>query len=362
MAADTTISAEPSATARPRGNLAVRVWLYLIVALVFAMVMLGGATRLTDSGLSITEWKPIHGVIPPLNQAEWDEEFAKYKLIPQYEQMNKGMSLDEFKAIFWWEWAHRFLGRFVGFVFFVPLVFFWATGRIEPWLKPRLVALFALGGLQGGIGWWMVASGLVDRISVSQYRLAVHLTVASGILAYALWLAQRLGHRHVEPASPTAAEGARSRAMLLIVLGLLQIFLGGLVAGLHAGLTYNTWPLMDGDMVPSGLLMMEPVWRNFFENITTVQFQHRCGAYLLLAVALWHWLALSRRGAPRGLRLHAVHAVGAILLQACLGIATLLLVVPFGFALAHQALAILVLATLVVHASRVWTATETANA
>ncbi|MDJ0929540.1 MAG: COX15/CtaA family protein [Breoghania sp.] len=339
-------------TPAQRGRVWVRLWLYVIVALVFGMVMLGGATRLTDSGLSITEWQPIHGVIPPLSQSDWDEEFAKYKLSPEYERVNKGMSLDEFKGIFWWEWAHRFLGRFVGFVFFVPLVFFWLTGRIERWLKPRLVLLFAVGGFQGAIGWWMVTSGLVDRVDVSQYRLAVHLTFASGILSYALWLAQRLGAQGDErlPVEPIPG---RRRALVLVGLAFVQIFLGGLVAGLHAGLTYNTWPLMDGDLVPSGLMMMDPAWVNFFENITTVQFQHRCDAYLLLALALWHWWATRKSDvAPRLLKSGAAHAVGAVLAQAVLGIATLLLVVPFGFALAHQALAVIVLMVLVVHAAR----------
>ncbi|MEI2385902.1 COX15/CtaA family protein [Breoghania sp. JC706] len=361
MNADTTLTGRLETSPTTRDRKWIRLWLYAIVLLVFGMVMLGGATRLTDSGLSITEWKPIHGTIPPLSQSDWDEEFAKYKLSPEYERVNKGMSLDAFKRIFWWEWAHRFLGRFVGFAFFVPLVFFWATRRIEPWLKPRLVTLFAMGGFQGAIGWWMVASGLVDRVDVSQYRLAVHLTVACGILSYALWLAQRLSPRNDE-ISAGAPPAARRRAFLLVGLGLLQIFLGGLVAGLHAGLTYNTWPLMDGDLVPSGLLMMKPAWVNFFENITTVQFQHRCGAYLLLAVALWHWWSLRASGASRRLKWGAGHAVGAILIQAALGITTLLLVVPFGLALAHQALGVLVLMTLVVHASRFYPAQPIASA
>ena len=208
MNAETTLNADLDMSPAVRGRKWVRMWLYAIVLLVFAMVMLGGATRLTDSGLSITEWQPIHGVIPPLSQSDWDEEFAKYKLSPEYERVNKGMSLEAFKGIFWWEWAHRFLGRFVGFAFFVPLVFFWATRRIEPWLKPRLVVLFAMGGFQGAIGWWMVASGLVDRVDVSQYRLAVHLTVACGILSYALWLAQRLSPKSAEIAANAPSPAA----------------------------------------------------------------------------------------------------------------------------------------------------------
>ncbi|AXS41641.1 COX15/CtaA family protein [Breoghania sp. L-A4] len=328
-----------------RSRRQIRWWLYGICLLVFAMVVVGGATRLTDSGLSITEWKPIHGAIPPIGEAEWQEEFAKYRQIPEYEQINKGMTLSEFKFIFWWEWAHRLLGRIVGVAFFVPLVWFWARGQIEPKLKPRLVGLFLLGGLQGGIGWWMVSSGLVDRVDVSQYRLAIHLTIACLIFSWALWLARGLAPQR---ASEPAARGQAGVAILLVVLGLAQVFLGGLVAGLHAGLTYNTWPLMDGELVPSGLLMLEPAWRNFFENITLVQFQHRIGAYVLFACALAHLIDVRRRSPG-----HAKRAMGAFMAvtsQAVLGIATLLLVVPFWFALAHQALAVAVLGMLVVHA------------
>lgn len=342
------LSPDPAVDQRAlRGRGPIRIWLYCICVLVFAMVVVGGATRLTDSGLSITEWKPIHGAIPPLNDAEWQEEFTKYQQYPEYEIVNKGMSLSEFKFIFWWEWAHRLLGRFIGIAFFVPLVWFWARGQVEPWLKPRLVGLFALGGLQGGIGWWMVASGLVNRVDVSQYRLAIHLTIACLIFSYALWLARGLSEKR-DPG--IAASGQGSFALVLVALGLAQIFLGGLVAGLHAGLTYNTWPLMDGDIIPSGMLAIEPVWHNFFENITTVQFQHRLGAYVLFGLALWHLIDVRKRSV--GTR-HAKRAMGAFMAvasQAVLGIATLLLVVPFWFALAHQALAVAVLGMLVVHA------------
>ena len=332
-------------TSRDRRH--IRIWLYCICVLVFAMVVVGGATRLTDSGLSITEWKPIHGAIPPIGEVEWQEEFAKYKQFPEYEIVNKGMSLSEFKFIFWWEWAHRLLGRFIGVAFFVPLVWFWARGQIEPRLKPRLVGLFALGGLQGGIGWWMVASGLVNRVDVSQYRLAVHLTIACLIFSYALWLARGISPKRE---AGVAASGQGGVALILVGLGLAQIFLGGLVAGLHAGLTYNTWPLMDGALVPSGMLMQQPLWANFFENIALVQFQHRVGAYVLFGLALWHLFDVRKR--TPGSR-HAKRAMGAFMAvtsQAVLGIATLLLVVPFWFALAHQALAVAVLGMLVVHA------------
>ncbi|WP_319773851.1 COX15/CtaA family protein [Breoghania sp.] len=351
MSAETILSAGASDVSARNGRKWVRIWLYFMVALVFAMVMLGGATRLTDSGLSITEWKPIHGVVPPLSDADWQDEFSKYQQSSEYQKVNKGMSLDAFKRIFWWEWAHRFLGRFVGVAFFVPLVFFWVSGRLDSWTKPRVVALFLMGGFQGAVGWWMVASGLVNRVDVAQERLAVHLTIACGILAYALWLAQRLKPARGAGADLIRPAEGRGRALTLVALALAQIFLGGLVAGLHAGLTYNTWPLMDGDFVPSGLLMLEPAWWNFVDNVTTVQFQHRCGAYFLLAVALWHWWRLRAAGAPSRLVRGAAHSVGAILVQAGLGIATLLLVVPFSLALTHQAFAVMMLMALVIHAA-----------
>lgn len=330
-----------------RSRRAIRIWLYCVAAMILALVVVGGATRLTESGLSITEWKPIHGIVPPLSQAEWQEEFDLYRQIPQYQLLNKGMSLSEFQTIFWWEWAHRFLARSVGFAFALPLAFFWATGRVEHWLKPRLVALLALGGLQGVIGWWMVASGLVERTDVSQYRLAVHLTMACIIFAATLWIAKGLSPRRIE--APPTRHSAKV-GYLLVALALLQIYLGGLVAGLNAGLSFNTWPLMDGQIVPANLLAMSPAWRNFFENVMTVQFTHRCGAYLLFAVALIHAFA-ARRLAPGSRHAKmATHLAGLVTLQAVLGITTLLLQVPIGWALLHQAGALFVLGAAVFHA------------
>ena len=315
--------------------------------MIVAMVLVGGATRLTDSGLSITEWKPIHGVIPPMNAAEWQEEFDKYRQIPEYKLINKGMSLDEFKVIFWWEWGHRLLGRLIGVVFALPLAFFWLTGRLEPWLKPRLVGLFLLGGLQGAIGWWMVTSGLVERTDVSQYRLAVHLTLAFVILGYAAWLYACLSPR-LEPAPPGVVEG-RGRARLVVALVFLQVFLGGLVAGLDAGLTFNTWPLMDGAIVPDGLLVMQPVWLNPFENVATVQFQHRMTAYLLVAVSLYLAFKATRGGMSEAARQWALVLAGLVFAQAVTGILTLVLQVPMSWALVHQGLAAIVLIAAVVH-------------
>ena len=231
----------------------VRWWLYTVFVVLIAIVMVGGATRMTGSGLSITEWKPIHGVIPPLNHAEWLEEFDKYRQIPQYQQINKGMELSEFQFIFWWEWAHRMLARFVGFLVAIPLIFFWVTGRLQDGLKVRMLGILALGGLQGAIGWWMVASGLSVLTSVSQYRLAVHLTMACIIIVAVFYVARGLAVYTEKPAD----KNMQRFAGWLVVAVLVQIYLGGLVAGLHAGLTYNTWPLMDGAIIPSDMFMQQ---------------------------------------------------------------------------------------------------------
>ncbi len=323
----------------------VRWWLYLVALLVFAMIIVGGATRLTDSGLSITEWKPIHGIIPPLNHAQWIEEFEKYKLIPEYQQINKGMSLLEFQFIYWWEWAHRFLGRIVGFVFFFPLAFFWATGRLENRLKPRLTGLLVLGGLQGFIGWWMVSSGLSERVDVSQYRLAIHLTLACFIFAWTLWIARGL--------APYSTTDSRLRlrvfAPLVTFAILLQIFLGALVAGLDAGMAYNDWPTMDSAAIPQGLLILEPLWRNFFENPKTVQFVHRSGGYVLFALALAQWLVTRASDADAPHKVRSAILFGLVATQAVMGIVTLMLQVPLSWALAHQAGAAIVLGFSVAH-------------
>ena len=328
----------------------VRWWLYLVVVTLFALFVVGGATRLTESGLSITEWKPIHGVIPPLSAAEWQEEFAKYQKIPQFEQLNADMTLVEFKTIFWWEWAHRFIARGVGFLVVIPLVFFWVTGRLERHMKPKLVGLFLLGALQGAIGWWMVASGLSERVSVSQYRLATHLLMACIIFVATLALARSLAPHSTGPAE----RSTRSFAGWMVVFVLFQIFLGALVAGLDAGMSYNSWPRMDGRLWPDGLMVIEPVWRNFFENPKTVQFVHRMGAYVLLLLSIWH--AFDSWRADPGTT-HARRAALLALLivaQAVIGIMTLVLVVPLGWALAHHAFAIVVLGFATAH----WQATK----
>ncbi|ODN69013.1 COX15/CtaA family protein [Methylobrevis pamukkalensis] len=332
------------------GRRAVRLWLWIVALGVVAMVIVGGATRMTESGLSITEWKPIHGVIPPLSQAEWDEEFLKYQQIPQFHQLNSDMTLDGFKTIFWWEWAHRLLGRLIGVVFLVPFLAFAARGWIRRDMLPRIGLLFVLGGLQGAIGWWMVASGLSERTEVSQYRLAVHLTLACFILMATVWIAESFrGPGRVSFAEPKAL---RRTAKLLVGLILAQIFLGGLVAGLRAGLVYNTWPLMDGALIPDGLMFMSPGWVNFFENHLTVQFVHRCGAYLLLAVAVFHVLQVRSQALDPASVRRAVLVLGAILVQAIIGIATLVMVVPIELGLLHQGAAAIVLIIATIHAHR----------
>jgi cytochrome c oxidase assembly protein subunit 15 len=339
--------APPAARDRNRDRRLIRIWLYAIAILVLAMVMVGGATRLTHSGLSITEWKPIHGVIPPLNDAEWQEEFLKYQQIPEYQAVNRGMTLSEFKGIFWWEWSHRLLGRVIGIAFFLPLLFFWATGRIERNLRPQLVAIFILGGLQGAVGWWMVASGLVERTDVSQYRLAAHLMLACLILAYTVWVA-----RGLVPARPHAtypASGTKLFAAVILGLVLLQIYLGAFVAGLDAGLVNNDWPLMAGALIPEGLASQEPFIRNFFENVVTVQFNHRIVAYVLFAAVLVHTIQLARSAPGTRAAWSSYRLMALVLVQVALGIATLVLVVPLEFGLAHQFVAMLVLVGAVAH-------------
>lgn len=323
----------------------VRNWLYAVCGLIFMMVIVGGATRLTDSGLSITEWKPILGAIPPLNASDWQVAIEKYRQIPEYQQINKGMSLDEFKVIYWWEWGHRFLGRLIGLFVAVPLIFFWMTGRLEARLKPRLLLLFALGGLQGAIGWWMVKSGLVDRVDVSQYRLAVHLTLACLIFAYAMWLARSLVPHPDEPASRTT----QTFAPIVFWIVVLQIFLGALVAGLDAGLAFNDWPTMDGAVIPADLWIQNPAWINLFENPKTVQFVHRLGAYFVLALIFVQMIAVLRSASGPSHKRRSIVLFLLACFQAFLGIVTLVLQVPMSWALLHQGGAVVLLGFAVIH-------------
>jgi heme a synthase len=327
---------------------ALRRWLLSVAAMIFLTLVVGGATRLTESGLSIVEWKPVTGVLPPLTETAWQAEFEKYQEIPQYREHNRGMRLDQFKVIYWWEWSHRLLARATGAVFLLPfLVFLW-RGWIPPHLRLRLWIIFAGGALLGVVGWWMVASGLSGTlIKVSQYRLAFHLTLACAVYAAVLWTAQQLAPRAPSDAPKLLRLGALAIAAALFV----QIYLGALVAGLDAGLKYNTWPLIEGGLMPSfdRLLFISPVWRNLFENDLTVQLNHR-----MFADAIWLLAMVQAIGAWRlrhELRGAVILAV-MVTLQAVLGIVTLLYEAPIALSLAHQIAAIVVFTIAVVHAER----------
>jgi heme a synthase len=329
---------------------AIRRWLWLVAGLVFMIVIVGGATRLTDSGLSITEWHPVTGILPPLSEAAWLIELEKYRGTTEYEVINKGFGLAEFKVIYWWEWAHRLLGRIIGLAMLAGLFWFSLRKELPAGLAPKAWGIAALIGVQGFVGWWMVSSGLVGRVDVAPYRLATHLTLACIILASIIWTVMSLKPLKHDPS------WSRGRGTALAILGLtlVQIFLGALVAGNKAGLVYNTWPLMDGKLVPTidDYLYIAPAWRNFFENHFTVQFNHRLTAYLLVALALWHAFALSRAHAPRSVRATGFAVAGLMLGQALLGIVTLVLVAPVWAALAHQAYAALLLIMVTVHTQR----------
>lgn len=328
---------------------AVRLWLLFVAALVFAMIVVGGATRLTVSGLSITEWQPLLGAIPPLTEAHWLEAFEKYKAIPQYSILNQGMSLEDFKFIYWWEWSHRFLGRFIGVAFAVPFAFFWITGRLRGAFALKCLGVLALGGMQGAIGWYMVKSGLVERIDVSQYRLALHLLTAFAILALLVWLALEAGPRSDRVRLHTVTRGQYRAATALFLLIFLQSGLGALVAGLKAGLTYNTWPLMDGKVIPDGLLTHQPWYVNFFENVTTVQFDHRMTAYAVVILALVHLWTLVRSADDEHVIRSAALVAACVVLQMIIGIWTLVAGVPLTLGLAHQGGAAIVIAAATLH-------------
>lgn len=309
----------------------VALWLFAMAALVALMVTVGGATRLTDSGLSIVDWRPVTGAVPPLSVDDWRREFEKYQTIPEYSEVNYGMSLEEFKRIYWWEWGHRFLGRLLGLAFLAPLIFFALTKRINRPLGFKLGALFVLGGLQGALGWWMVASGLSERIDVSQYRLAAHLGLAIVLFGAILWIAMDL------------SRGARPRrttftlvSMLLVAALYVQMILGAFVAGLRAGRTFNTWPLMDGRFFPAGYFDGAPSIGDLFETAAAAQFNHRLGAYLLAAFAAF----VVVRAHAHGLGGRARLVGAAVVAQIGLGVWTVLAATPLWLGLAHQALAL----------------------
>ena len=314
---------------------AVAAWLLLCAALTCAIVVVGGVTRLTRSGLSIVEWQPLIGALPPLSAADWEALFAKYRATPEYQLVNFGMDLGGFKRIFWWEYFHRLLGRTIGLVYLLPFLWFLVRRRIERPLAWKLWGVFALGALQGALGWYMVKSGLVDDPKVSQFRLTAHLGVALAIISAQLWIA-------LELLRPSA--GGRSRfAVALAGLVFLMALSGAMVAGLRAGYAYNTFPLMNGHLIPPEVLVLEPWWRNFEYNMATVQLVHRAFFWLLaVLIPLTWWAGRGRASA------HALLAV--FLLQAALGIATLLLGVPVALAVAHQAGAVLLLVVALTHA------------
>jgi heme a synthase len=384
----------PAAPAAPSAaDRAIAAWLLACCVLVFAIIVVGGITRLTHSGLSITEWQPIVGTLPPLSDADWQLAFDKYRQTPEYLQVNKGMTLDAFKRIYWWEYAHRLLGRLVGVVFFVPLVWFAVRRRIPRGYGWKLVGIFALGALQGALGWYMVKSGLVDDPRVSQFRLAAHLTLAFLIFGAMLWVAlsllyprrtlipdpspacgrrehdrspllegaaQREGEGVRGSYSPArakritdAARSARRWAIAVVVLVLGMVVTGGFVAGIRAGFAYNTFPLMNGAIIPREILMLEPAWKNFFWNMATVQFDHRLFALLLvlLVPALW-WKLRQVAEVPARAKAAGTALLVALAMQVALGVATLVLVVPLPLAALHQAGAVLVfaLALYVLHA------------
>ena len=340
--------AEPAprspAPARPDSRRAIALWLGLLFARVVAMIVVGGLTRLTGSGLSITEWRPVTGALPPMDAAGWAAEFEKYRATPQYEIANAGMSLAEFKFIYWWEWGHRQLGRVIGLVWAAGFLWFWLRGRLAPGWAPRLVALGALGGLQGAIGWWMVASGLTGEMTrVASYRLAAHLGLAFAILGLIAWYVLRLRRPEAEllQARRQRNEPLMRWGTALVAVAFAQIVLGALVAGIDAGRSYTDWPLMGGEVFPSAAFQYAPAWTNFLEHPALVQFNHRLLGYVLVALGLVAWLR-ARASALADIRRAFMGVAHVLLVQLALGVATVMAGVPWQLAILHQLMAIAV--------------------
>ena len=315
----------------------VAIWLLACCALVFAMVVLGGVTRLTRSGLSIVEWQLLVGTIPPLTHQDWLEMFQKYQQTPEYLKVNFGMTLEEFQGIFWLEYFHRLLGRAIGLVFFLPFLYFLVRRRLEKSLTLKLAGVFTLGALQGAMGWYMVKSGLVDDPRVSQYRLAAHLALAFLIYGAMLWVALDLLFPASARHQDAGMQGLRRFAWGLTTLVCVMVVSGAFVAGIHAGLAYNTFPLMNGHVIPPELFMLDPWYENFFSNMATVQFNHRLIAWLLAILVPWFWYRALRIGLPSRAQLLCHLLLFALAVQIALGISTLLMAVPVFFAAAHQA-------------------------
>jgi len=329
-------------TGRRGARGAIRVWLMVLFALVVVMIAVGGLTRLTDSGLSITEWKPVTGALPPMSEAHWMEEFDKYRAIPQYELVNKGMTLAEFQFIYWWEWGHRQLGRVIGLVWALGFFGFLLARQIPKGWTGRLLVLGALGGAQGAIGWWMVSSGLSgERVAVASYRLATHLGLAFVILGVIAWFVFLLGREERDLIQARRGREAKlySLSTGLMHFAFLQILLGALVAGIDAGRSYTDWPLMAGGFLPPDMMDLQPLWRNLFENPGTVQFIHRMSGYLLLIFAVVVWLR-GRKSAHVQTRGAFTAAFAVLLLQIVLGIMTVLYIAPWHLAIAHQFVAV----------------------
>jgi len=339
---------DPGLAARRR---TIAYWLLGLCAMVYAMVLIGGFTRLTYSGLSMVEWKPLTGWLPPLTSEQWEAAFEAYRQYPEYREINAGMALDEFRTIFLIEYFHRLWGRLIGVAFLVPFVAFLARGWLDSRLLVKLVLMFALGGLQGAIGWYMVQSGLIDEPDVSAYRLTLHLGLALVILGYMLWVALELLDPAADRPAPVAA-GRRRASWGLVGLVFLTILSGGLVAGINAGFAYNTFPTMDGEWIPSALFALEPFFINFFEDVTTVQFDHRLLALVTVTAVLVFWGWAHRAGLAWRARLAVDVLAAIVLIQATLGVATLLLIVPLPLALLHQAGAVALLG------AALWTAYE----
>ncbi len=326
---------------------ALRVWLIALFALVAVMVVVGGLTRLTDSGLSITEWRPVTGALPPMNSSDWETEFAKYQTTSEYRLQNRGMGLEEFRVIYWWEWGHRQLGRAIGVVWAAGFLFFWATRRIPAGWTRRLLVLGALGGVQGVVGWWMVSSGLVGSVvDVASYRLSVHLGMAFLILGLIAWFVFDLSRpaRELMQARRGREPQLGPYTAALVGTAFLQILLGGLVAGLDAGRNYTDWPFMSGGVFPPDMWQIHPWWRNLFENDGTVQFMHRICGYVLVAVTIGLWVAARRSGHDRTRQV--VKWMATILVgQVVLGIVTVMSSAPWQLAILHQIIALVLWVT-----------------
>ncbi len=323
---------------RGENRQAVARWLSLLFVLVALMVVIGGMTRLTDSGLSIPEWRPVTGAVPPMNEADWQFAFDLYKASPEFTEQNSGMDLAGFKSIYWWEWGHRFLGRIVGIVWLAGFLWFQGRRTIPAGWTGRLLAVGALGGLQGAVGWWMVSSGLTGRmVDVASYRLALHLGLAFAILGMLAWYIMRLrrGEAALLQARRQRHNGLARLALVLVVLVLVQAMLGALVAGIDAGRNYPTWPLMAGEFLPSGSFALRPVWSNFFENAALVQFNHRLAAYGMVLLGMIAWWK-SRASALNRVKRSYDWLAAAVLAQVLLGVVTVLYAAALPLALAHQ--------------------------